>query len=80
MSAAIDPSGFRIAPSILSADFARLGEEVRRVLEHFGLKVSRLIRIGYVPFALDELPKGAAVEIDAKVLDRFRREIDRAKG
>ncbi|MGR5475452.1 hypothetical protein ACPV5T_20325, partial [Vibrio astriarenae] len=33
MSAAIDPSGFRIAPSILSADFARLGEEVRRVLE-----------------------------------------------
>ena len=45
-----------------------------------GLKVSRLIRIGYVPFALDELPKGAAVEIDAKVLDRFRREIDRAKG
>ena len=33
MSAAIDLSGFRIAPSILSADFARLGEEVRRVLE-----------------------------------------------
>ncbi|WP_319005425.1 pseudouridine synthase [Novosphingobium profundi] len=54
--------------------------EVRRVLEHFGLKVSRLIRIGYGPFALDELPKGAAVEIDAKVLDRFRGDIDRAKG
>lgn len=32
MSAAIDPSGFRIAPSILSADFARLGEEVKNVL------------------------------------------------
>lgn len=52
--------------------------EVRRVLEHFGLKVSRLIRIGYGPFALDELPKGAAVEIDPRHVERFQREI--AKG
>ncbi len=52
--------------------------EVRRVLEHFGLKVSRLIRIGYGPFALDELPKGAAVEIEPKVLERFRREIEKS--
>lgn len=26
-----DPSSVRIAPSILSADFAQLGEEVRRI-------------------------------------------------
>ncbi|MGE4336406.1 MAG: ribulose-phosphate 3-epimerase [Pigmentiphaga sp.] len=29
----IGPSGIRIAPSILSADFARLGEEVRNVVD-----------------------------------------------
>lgn len=45
--------------------------EVRRVLEHFGLKVSRLIRIGYGPFALDEMPKGTAVEIGNKDVDRL---------
>ena len=37
--------------------------EVRRVLEHLGLKVSRLIRVGYGPFALGDLPRGAAVEL-----------------
>ena len=51
--------------------------EVRRVLEHFGLKVSRLIRIGYGPFALDELPKGAAVEIEPRHVEQFQREIMR---
>ncbi|MCJ2182591.1 pseudouridine synthase, partial [Novosphingobium sp. 1949] len=51
--------------------------EVRRVLEHFGLKVSRLIRIGYGPFALDDLPKGAAIEIETRHVEHFRREIER---
>ena len=46
--------------------------EVRRVLEHFGLEVSRLIRIGYGPFALDKLPRGAAVELRKEDLERFR--------
>ncbi|WP_156842172.1 pseudouridine synthase [Novosphingobium aquimarinum] len=46
--------------------------EIRRVLEYLDLQVSRLIRIGYGPFALDELPRGAAVEINAKQLERFR--------
>jgi len=45
--------------------------EVRRVLEHLGLKVSRLIRVGYGPFALGDLPRGAAVEIPAKDVERF---------
>ena len=49
--------------------------EVRRVLEHLGLEVSRLIRIGYGPFALDELPRGAAVEIRPSDLANFRKGI-----
>ena len=47
--------------------------EVRRVLEHLGLKVSRLIRTGYGPFALDNLPRGAAVEIRKGDLERFAK-------
>ena len=47
--------------------------EVRRVLEHLGLKVSRLIRTGYGPFALDNLPRGAAVEIRKGDLERFMK-------
>ena len=46
--------------------------EVRRVLEHLGLEVSRLIRTAYGPFHLGELPRGAAVEIRNEDLERFR--------
>jgi 23S rRNA pseudouridine2605 synthase len=46
--------------------------EVRRVLEHLGLEVSRLIRTAYGPFHLGELPRGAAVEIRKEDLERFR--------
>lgn len=47
--------------------------EVRRVLEHLGLEVSRLIRTAYGPFRLLDLPKGMAIEIDPKTLERFRK-------
>ena len=47
--------------------------EVRRVLEHFGLEVSRLLRTSYGPFELLDLPRGAAVEIRQVEVERFRK-------
>ena len=47
--------------------------EVRRVLEHLGLKVSRLIRTAYGPFALADLPAGAVDEIRQHDLVAFRK-------
>jgi 23S rRNA pseudouridine2605 synthase len=52
--------------------------EVRHILEHLGLEVSRLIRVGYGPFALGDLPRGAAAEITGKDLDRFLKSLDHA--
>jgi 23S rRNA pseudouridine2605 synthase len=42
--------------------------EVRRVMAHLGLKVSRLIRLAYGPFQLGALPRGAVEEVPARVL------------
>jgi 23S rRNA pseudouridine2605 synthase len=42
--------------------------EVRRVCEHFGWPVSRLIRLAYGPFQLGHLPRGGVEEVPPKVL------------
>jgi 23S rRNA pseudouridine2605 synthase len=47
--------------------------EVRRVLEHLGLEVSRLLRTRYGPFELFDLPRGQVVEIRQAEVERFRR-------
>lgn len=49
--------------------------EVRRVLAHLGLQVSRLIRTAYGPFTLKGLEPGDADEVPAAGLERFRREL-----
>ena len=42
--------------------------EVRRVLEHLGLRVNRLIRTAFGPFQLGSLARGAVEEVKPKVL------------
>jgi len=49
--------------------------EVRRVMAHLGLAVTRLIRVAYGPFQLGALPRGAVEEVPARVLrDQLPRE------
>ena len=42
--------------------------EVRKVMAHLGLQVTRLIRTAYGPFQLGGLPKGAVEEVHPRIL------------
>lgn len=50
--------------------------EVRRVLEHLGLQVSRLIRTRYGPFVLGDLMPGEVGEVRGADIGAFRRTLD----
>jgi len=42
--------------------------EVRKVMDHLGLQVTRLIRVSFGPFALGEMPPGEIEEVKTRVL------------
>jgi 23S rRNA pseudouridine2605 synthase len=55
--------------------------EIKRVLEHLGLVVNRLIRISFGPFQLGELAEGAIEEVRTKVLrDQLGPSLAKAAG
>jgi 23S rRNA pseudouridine2605 synthase len=49
--------------------------EVRRVLAHLGMQVSRLIRTAYGPFTVEGMEPGAVDEVDSGVLEQFRKSL-----
>jgi 23S rRNA pseudouridine2605 synthase len=49
--------------------------EVRRVLAHLGLQVSRLIRVTYGPLTLEGLEPGEAEEVSQATLDTFAKSL-----
>lgn len=53
--------------------------EVRRVLEHLGLQVTRLIRLSYGPFQLGNLERSAVDEVPKKVLAEQLGHADRRR-
>ncbi len=44
--------------------------EVRKIMAHLGLQVSRLVRVAYGPFSLGGLPRGGILEVSPRTLRR----------
>src|SRR3984885_1276574 len=42
--------------------------EIKKILEHLGLAVNRLIRVSFGPFELGDLPEGEVIEVRTRVL------------
>jgi 23S rRNA pseudouridine2605 synthase len=53
--------------------------EIRKLFEHYGCLVNRLIRVQYGPFVLGDLKTGEVREVAAKVVERFVEELGRGK-
>lgn len=49
--------------------------EIRRIFEHFDMQVSKLIRVGYGPFELDNLEEGKFIEVDSHSLKAFKESL-----
>jgi len=45
--------------------------EIKRILEHFGLRVARLIRFSYGPFELGDLAPGSVEEVPVRILPQL---------
>jgi 23S rRNA pseudouridine2605 synthase len=50
--------------------------EIRKLFEHFGCMVNRLIRVQYGPFVLGDLKTGEVKEVSPQVVQRFVEELE----
>jgi 23S rRNA pseudouridine2605 synthase len=53
--------------------------EIRKLFEHFGCMVNRLIRVQYGPFVLGDLKTGEVKEVSPQVVQRFFEELERGQ-
>ncbi len=49
--------------------------EIRRIFNHFGCEVNRLLRVQYGPFTLGDLPKHGLVEVAASEVEALVKEL-----
>jgi 23S rRNA pseudouridine2605 synthase len=53
--------------------------EIRKLFEHFGCMVNRLIRVQYGPFVLGDLKTGEVNEVSPQVVQRFIEELSKGQ-